>query len=884
MNALRSRRPNTLGSRLVNIAAVLAISAASLTLLPTTAHAATFTVTNLNDSGLGSLRQAIRDANANVQTGADTIRFQAGLRGDIVLLTQLPSISRDLNIVGPGADTLTIFPNRQSDGLVIRSDRTVTISGLRITNARIGVNNDGILTVNNCEISGNFSSGLSNRGYNARLTLNRSLVSENRGRGINNEVGGSLIVNESTLVDNITTSSFGGGGIYSSNSATMLTVINSTLNGNSAPNGPGGGVTMGSANNVTFYNNTLSGNTAERGGALSVSGGLAVANSTITGNLATREGGGIYVDGVLFISNSIVAGNRTTAMGNTGIEIIRPSTRGTFTSRGYNLFGQNGVSGLTNVTPSAGDLILSGSIATAVVALSNNGGPTRTHLPVSGGPAVNGGSNSLIPAGVGRDQRGAPRVTGGNVDIGSVELGVPPRADHVGLHNPGAGAFFLRYSHSGGAADASFRFGPSGSDWRPLTGDWNGNGQDTVGLYDPARGVFYLRNTIGGGVADLSFGFGPSGRAWRPLSGDWNGNGRAGVGLYDPATGSFFLRNTLGGGAADYGFRFGPAGRNWIPLSGDWDGDGRTTIGLYDPLDGTFHLRNSLSGGVASVSFRFGPAGRNWVPLSGDWNGDGQTTIGLYDPVSGSYYLRNRLSGGTADLSFRFGPAPSSWTPLSGTWQLPGTAGNDIDSALLEAADALNEDAALPFSRALDPSELPTSLQTRLTEAQAEARDAYSGADGGWIVFVTDTALVAEDTNGTTDVYGYDPLADTLALVSRGTDGRAGNGASFGAHLDGAGMRMVFVSEASNLVADDINGAADVFLYEAAFDHIHRISRNSFGEAADGASRAARLSADGRHVAFVSAATNLAEDSLDGGEALFAHELASGLTQRIELD
>lgn len=113
--------------RLLNIVAVLAIAAASLTLLPTTALAATFTVTNLNDSGLGSLRQAIIDANANVQAGAHTIRFQAGLRGDIVLLTQLPKISRDLNIVGPGADTLTIFPSYCSGRLAKQRPSAVSL-------------------------------------------------------------------------------------------------------------------------------------------------------------------------------------------------------------------------------------------------------------------------------------------------------------------------------------------------------------------------------------------------------------------------------------------------------------------------------------------------------------------------------------------------------------------------------------------------------------------------------------------------------------------------------------------------------------------------------------------------------------------------------------
>lgn len=481
-------------------------------------------------------------------------------------------------------------------------------------------------------------------------------------------------------------------------------------------------------------------------------------------------------------------------------------------------------------------------------------------------------------------------MTGGTVDIGSVELGVIREADHVGLYNPGAGAFFLRYSNSNssGAADSIFRFGPSGSNWRPLTGDWNALRTrhrrallSVAGRILPAQ---HFRERRSRSHLPVRTGRAQLAATGRPLGGDWDGDGRSDIGLYNPATGSFYLKNALGGGAANYAFKFGPAGRNWVPLSGDWDGDGRTTIGLYDPANGAFHLRNSLGGGVASASFRFGPAGRNWIPLSGDWDGDGRTTIGLYDPSSGAYHLRNSLSGGAADLSFRFGPAPSTWAPLSGRWQLPGTASSDTDSTLLGAADALNEDGTMTPSRALESSELPTALQTLLTEAKAEARDAYSGADGGWIVFVTDTALLAEDTNGTSDVYGYDPLADTLALVSRGTDGRAGNGASFGAHVDGAGVRAVFVSEASNLVADDTNGVADVFLYDTALDHTLRISRSSFGEAADSASRAARLSADGRHVAFISSATNLAEGNIEGVEAMFAHELDSGLTERIELD
>ncbi|MBL8254126.1 MAG: hypothetical protein JNJ76_11045, partial [Candidatus Competibacter sp.] len=63
------------------------------------AKAATFTVTNLNDSGVGSLRQAILDANNAV--GADTIVFQAGL-GGILLTSGSFTITGNLTLNGPG--------------------------------------------------------------------------------------------------------------------------------------------------------------------------------------------------------------------------------------------------------------------------------------------------------------------------------------------------------------------------------------------------------------------------------------------------------------------------------------------------------------------------------------------------------------------------------------------------------------------------------------------------------------------------------------------------------------------------------------------------------------------------------------------------------------
>ena len=105
---------------------------------------ATFTVTNLLDAGAGSLRQAMLDANAT--PGADDIDFS--VTGQIDIVSQLPTITDDLTITGPGSDLLTIDAGGNSrvfevnDGTA--TDITVTLSGLTITGGLAG-NGAGIL-------------------------------------------------------------------------------------------------------------------------------------------------------------------------------------------------------------------------------------------------------------------------------------------------------------------------------------------------------------------------------------------------------------------------------------------------------------------------------------------------------------------------------------------------------------------------------------------------------------------------------------------------------------------------------------------------------------------------------------------------------------------
>ncbi len=95
--------------------------------------------------------------------------------------------------------------------------------------------------------------------------------------------------------------------------------------------------------------------------------------------------------------------------------------------------------------------------------------------------------------------------------------------------------------------------------------------------------------------------------------------------------------------------------------------------------------------------------------------------------------------------------------------------------------------------------------------------------------------------------------ADTAA------DGTEANGDSSNPDLSWNGRYVAFVSEASNLVADDTNGVADIFLKDLETGAIMRVSTADDGAEGNGASTAPVLSADGRSVAFRSDATNLVD-------------------------
>ena len=360
-------------------------------------------VNNANDSGIGSLRQAIADSSPG-----GTITFASGLSGaTIVLTTGELQVGKNLTIDASAlADRVQISGNTNSrifnvtncavvmNSLTIRDGYIPLVYGqLYPNNAGGGILiNQGTLTISNClivnnqAVQGTLASGGGILNFFGTLTIHNSTISSNAtiyyGGGIENDSGTLTIYN--SLISSNTAGIFGGGidSYYG-----VVTINNSTLAGNSADTGGGGIENLGTLtlNQCTLTANSCSGS---GGAAVDISNGEVTINqSTLSGNAASDPDGvgGIWGDAT--ISNTIVAGNTAPTYSN---------LYGTITATGVNL---------TNGAP-------------LLAPLGDYGGPTPTMMLISGSPAIDG---CTMGTGFTTDQRGFPRVTGAYADIGAVE-------------------------------------------------------------------------------------------------------------------------------------------------------------------------------------------------------------------------------------------------------------------------------------------------------------------------------------------------------------------------------------------------------------------------------------------------------------------------------
>lgn len=335
-------------------------------------------------------------ANSNGQH--DVINLTAGCTYTVpTTLTVESDGGHMVTLNGNGA---TIVGNASLVGIVtLNNQAEAVINQLTITQGGSGILNRGTLTLNDSVVTGNVGSNTLGVGiFNlATLVVRRSTISNNSGASF-----GAGILNQGglELADSIVSGNAAlgqGGGIYNQGG---LLIHNSTFNENMA--NQGAGLYHEGAGNSSIINSTFLGNEAAQGGAIYFATAISVFNSTFSGNNTTLVGNS-FINPVMPLNNSIVANG-------TGADCTGFVTAANSLIEGGGCGVVNGVNGnKIGIDP-------------ALDAATGN----PAYLPLtSDSPAINAGSNALIPGSVTTDQASRPRILNGTVDMGAYEYAAP---------------------------------------------------------------------------------------------------------------------------------------------------------------------------------------------------------------------------------------------------------------------------------------------------------------------------------------------------------------------------------------------------------------------------------------------------------------------------
>ena len=381
------------------------------------------------------------------ENGTDTVWAGGALANDTTGVMTVESSTLEGNSAADGAAIYTSGPSLTVRNSEIRDNYTRDNGGFYGGAILQAHNPDGLVTIDESTLEGDQSNPNGSVGgaislWSGQLKMEGSLAANNLGyggggaiyaaQGVTTAIHGSILSENQTLLEGNAGPYLGGAilnhgvlliedstihsnraadgaGIYSGGENSSLTLSRSTVAHNVATGG-GGGLMLASGENVVD-NSTLTDNSADIGGGIRSDiavgqGALTLSHVTLFGNSAETTSASLYADNgsqPVSVANSILANPRFTANCNDGAAL---------TSGGYNVADDDScalssVGDQQNVDPQLGPL-------------ADNGGPTTTHLPWAGSPALD-----TIPGNcAATDQRGVVRPSGVGCDSGSVEVEV----------------------------------------------------------------------------------------------------------------------------------------------------------------------------------------------------------------------------------------------------------------------------------------------------------------------------------------------------------------------------------------------------------------------------------------------------------------------------
>lgn len=577
--------------------------------------AATFTVTNTNDAGAGSLRQAVLDANA--AAGADAIQFSFTSPQTITLTSGELVVTQTLTVTGSSVFPITISGNNSSRIFRATSaSSTLSLFFLNLTAGRAlasqnlghggAITTVGPIQIQNCSISGNSADGLGGAVHHLdTLSLTRSTISGNSaggsGGGLANEFAGSNgLVVDSTIAYN--TSSASGGGI-AVNGQAFYSVKNSIIGNNQAANtGP-----------------DLAGSVSSQGWNLIKNPSGANITGSQTGNILNQDP---QLNPDLAFNHG---STRTHALQSTSpaVDAGDPS-RLIVDDQRLTKRGSDGDS----------DGIRGGDIGAyeRITSVLDFDGDESSDLSVIRPVSINSLSESL-PEGIQQpiDWYAQTSASSYSRTRFGFDSDIPVPADYDGdgtsdyaVYRPSTGTWLIQGSAVG---LHGFRWGISSD--TPVPADYDGDGRTDVAVF--RAGVWYILNSQLGFTGTVTLGQPTD----KPVPADYDGDGKADIAVF---TGTHWtaIRSTAGPTSDNFGI----AGD--IPVPADYDGDGKANLAVFRPTNRTwYYARNT---GVPAQNFESLPFGLSTDTLvPADYDADGKTDIAVFR--NGVWYI-NATRGG----------------------------------------------------------------------------------------------------------------------------------------------------------------------------------------------------------------------------------------------
>ncbi len=670
---------------------ILAISASG-------ALAATFTITNTNDSGAGSLRDALMQANTNAQE--DTINFDPAVfnvprtitltSGEIPITAEDMSgnnqIGRLVTINGPGANLLTISGNNASRIFLLTAN-----PGHRIQNANVVMS--GMTLTQGNGVSSALATGSGGAIYAlnaAHLTLNSMVFRDNTGasNGGAMYLNGTrtLVINDSLITENLANTN---GGMYINAESGSFVMKNTTISNNTATDSHTGGIFV-RRGDVEIKNCQITGNAADRnvGGMNFYQSAIDMSDTIISNNSAGGSGGGLLIE----TSSSIL--RRVTISNNSGL-----NSGGGMVLENHDKFTMiDSLVSNNSITNSQ----FSGSAAGGGISISVFGGTNASTKIINttisgntaryaGGAIANGGrntqfinstivNNTVTDAGTSSNRGGGGIVdycvlascVGGPSDKYRVILQNTIIANNNSPNNgPDLRNLFLSNGYniigntqgSGTSAantgdlfnvnpqlDVLADNGGATKTHAPLAGSPAINAgsnalavdQDGNKLRYDQRGACFDR--IVGGTVDIgAFELGASGTCKRARF-DFDGDGKTDVSVFRPDQSQYFYLRSSDG--VDRGFQFGSPSDTPVPA--DFTGDGKTDIAFFRPSSGQWFVLRSED--ESFFAFPFGANGD--IPAPGDFDGDGKDDAAVFRPSIGTWFILNSSDGSVTTRQF----------------------------------------------------------------------------------------------------------------------------------------------------------------------------------------------------------------------------------------